>query len=156
MIALIQRVLNASVTADGQPQGRIAEGLVVFVCAEKNDTVSDAEALADRVLNYRVFSDENDRMNLSLKDIRGQIAIVSQFTLAADTSSGTRPSLSGAAPAPLAEELYERFVCRVAQSGFNPITGVFGANMLISLTNNGPVTFWLSYPKKRPEGKTSG
>ena len=149
MIALIQRVSKASLTADGVFRGSIAQGLVALVCAERDDSEKDADALAERVLNYRVFSDENGKMNLSLRDIKGQIMAVSQFTLAADTNSGNRPSFTPAAVPKLGEKLYERFVDKLKMEGFSPVTGVFGAHMAVELVNDGPVTFWLRYPKKR-------
>ena len=149
MIALIQRVSKASLTADGVFRGRIDHGLVALACAERDDSEKDADALAERVLNYRVFSDENGKMNLSLRDIKGQIMAVSQFTLAADTNSGNRPSFTPAAEPKLGEKLYERFVKKLEAEGFSPVTGVFGAHMAVELVNDGPVTFWLRYPKKR-------
>lgn len=168
MIALIQRVSEASVrlgTADGgggDELGRIGAGLLALVCAERCDTEREAERLLDRVLRYRVFSDEAGRMNRSLLDVQGSLLVVSQFTLAADTGSGLRPSFTPAAPAALGERLYERFVqaARQAlevsqvpqaspvawQAGAAPTrvaTGRFGADMRVSLVNDGPVTFWL-------------
>ena len=149
MIALIQRVSSASCKADGQDRGSIGRGLVALVCAEKGDTEKDATALAEKILNYRVFSDEEGKMNLSLRDVAGQIMSVSQFTLAADTNSGTRPSFSPAADPVSGKLLYESFNAQLCKSGFTPVTGVFGAHMEITLTNDGPVTFWMRYPKKR-------
>lgn len=149
MIALIQRVSEASITADGEPRGSIGKGLVVLVCGERDDKLEFADALADKVAGYRVFEDDVGKMNLSLSTIQGEILIASQFTLAADTNSGTRPSFSPAAAPELGKELCDRFIARIQSLGFKPITGVFGAHMKISLVNDGPVTFWLKYPKHK-------
>ena len=135
MIALIQRVSEASITADGEFRGSIGQGLMVLVCGEKNDKLEYADALAE--------------MNLSLKAVGGGILVASQFTLVADTNSGTRPSFSPAADPALGKTLYERFLEKLRTLGFNPVTGVFGAHMQISLVNDGPVTFRLCYPKKK-------
>lgn len=145
MIALIQRVSEASITADGEFRGSIGQGLMVLVC----DKLEYADALAEKVVGYRVFSDAEGKMNLSLKTVGGGILVASQFTLAADTNSGTRPSFSPAADPVLGEALYERFLEKLRALGFNPVTGVFGAHMQISLVNDGPVTFRLCYPKKK-------
>ena len=142
MIALIQRVSEASITADGEFRGSIGQGLMVLVCGEKNDKLEYADALAEKVAGYRVFSDADGKMNLSLKAVGGGILVASQFTLAADTNSGTRPSFSPAADPALGKTLYERFLEKL-------LTGVFGAHMQISLVNDGPVTFRLCYPKKK-------
>ena len=147
MIALIQRVSEASITADGELRGSIGQGLMVLVCGEKNDKLEYADALAEKVAGYRVFSDADGKMNLSLKAVGGGILVASQFTLAAD--SGTRPSFSPAADPALGKTLYERFLEKLRTLGFNPVTGVFGAHMQISLVNDGPVTFRLCYPKKK-------
>jgi D-tyrosyl-tRNA(Tyr) deacylase len=144
MIALIQRVSEASITADGEFRGSIGQGLMVLVCGEKNDKLEYADALAEKV-----FSDADGKMNLSLKAVGGGILVASQFTLAADTNSGTRPSFSPAADPALGKTLYERFLEKLRTLGFNPVTGVFGAHMQISLVNDGPVTFRLCYPKKK-------
>ncbi len=149
MIALIQRVSEASITADGEFRGSIGQGLMVLVCGEKNDKLEYADALAEKVAGYRVFSDADGKMNLSLKAVGGGILVASQFTLAADTNSGTRPSFSPAADPALGKTLYERFLEKLRSLGFNPVTGVFGAHMQISLVNDGPVTFRLCYPKKK-------
>ena len=150
MIGLIQRVTKAGCTADGQYRGSIDKGLVVLVCAEKTDTEESAIGLAKKILNYRVFADPNGKMNLSVKDIGGQLVVVSQFTLAADTNTGTRPSFSTmAAPPEQGKKLYDVFVEEISKSGLKIVTGIFGAYMSIDLTNDGPVTFWLQYPKKR-------
>lgn len=150
MIGLIQRVTKANCTADGQFRGAIDKGLVILVCAEKTDTDEAAVGLAKKILNYRVFADGQGKMNLSVKDIGGQLVVVSQFTLAADTNSGTRPSFSAmAAPPEEGKRLYDIFVEEISRAGLKVVTGVFGAYMSVELTNDGPVTFWLQYPKKR-------
>ena len=149
MIGLIQRVSNASCVSDGVLTGTIAAGLVILVCAEKNDDENSVKGLVDKILNYRIFSDENDKMNLSALDVSADLLVVSQFTLAADTNSGKRPSFSPAADPELGKKLYLDFVSLLKTSGLKVQTGVFGAHMQVSLVNDGPVTFWLQYPKKR-------
>ncbi|MCA1923364.1 D-aminoacyl-tRNA deacylase [Buttiauxella noackiae] len=143
MIALIQRVTHACVTVDGVVTGEIGPGLLVLLGVEKEDNEQKANRLCERVLGYRIFGDENDKMNLNVQQAGGSVLVVSQFTLAADTERGMRPSFScGAAPL-LAEELYEYFVQRCRQQGIVAETGRFAADMKVSLTNDGPVTFWL-------------
>ncbi|MDV7024211.1 D-aminoacyl-tRNA deacylase [Atlantibacter subterranea] len=143
MIALIQRVTRASVAVNGDVTGEIGPGLLVLLGVEKEDTPQKANRLCERVLGYRIFSDENGKMNLNVQQAGGSVLVVSQFTLAADTNSGMRPSFSnGAAPA-LAEELYEYFVERCRTAGIETQTGRFAADMQVSLVNDGPVTFWL-------------
>ena len=143
MIALIQRVTQASVTVDDKIVGSINQGLLVLLGVERNDTKTDVNKLIKKVVNYRVFNDSDDKMNLGLKDIEGQILIVSQFTLAADTKKGLRPGFSTAAVPDVAENLYQDFVKARAELGIETATGVFGAAMQVSLINNGPVTFTL-------------
>ncbi|MDA3135303.1 D-tyrosyl-tRNA(Tyr) deacylase [Atlantibacter subterranea] len=143
MIALIQRVTRASVAVNGDVTGEIGPGLLVLLGVEKEDNSQKANRLCERVLGYRIFSDENGKMNLNVQQAGGSVLVVSQFTLAADTNSGMRPSFSnGAAPA-LAEELYEYFVERCRTAGIKTQTGRFAADMQVSLVNDGPVTFWL-------------
>ena len=144
MLALIQRVSTAKVLVQNSPVGEIQQGLLVFLGVEKDDTQADADKLLKKVLAYRVFSDDQDKMNLSLKDINGGLLVVSQFTLAADTGRGLRPSFSSAKPPAEAEILYDYFV-RQAQ-GLHSIveSGSFGADMQVSLLNDGPVTFLLN------------
>ncbi len=143
MIALIQRVKRASVEVNQQTVGQIDAGLLVFLCAEKNDTPEIGERLLKKVLAYRVFGDENGKMNLSVADTQGGLLIVSQFTLAANTNSGTRASFTPAAAPELAKNLYDGWV-RSAQAQHAQVqTGVFGADMQVALVNDGPVTFWL-------------
>lgn len=143
MIALIQRVTQAKVDVNGETIGQIGKGLLVLLGVEKDDDRAKADKLAEKVLNYRIFSDENDKMNLNVQQAQGELLIVSQFTLAADTQKGLRPSFSkGAAPA-LANELYEYFIEKCGEK--LPVsTGKFAADMQVSLTNDGPVTFWLN------------
>lgn len=143
MIALIQRVSEASITADGEFRGSIGQGLMVLVCGEKNDKLEYADALAEKVVGYRVFSDADGKMNLNVQQAGGSVLVVSQFTLAADTERGMRPSFSKGAAPDRAEELYEYFVQRCRQQEINTQTGRFAADMQVSLVNDGPVTFWL-------------
>ena len=143
MIGLLQRVQSASVTVDCQVIGSAGNGLLVLVCAEKGDTVEQCEKLAKKVLAYRIFEDENGKMNKSLSDIHGDILVVSQFTLAADTAKGLRPSFTPAADPETGKKLYEYFVEKVRESGLRTETGEFGAYMQVALVNDGPVTIWL-------------
>ena len=143
MIALIQRVTAAKVEVEGEITGQIGKGLLVLLGVEKEDNHAKAEKLSEKVLNYRVFSDEDGKMNLNVQQAGGAILIVSQFTLAADTQKGLRPSFSkGASPA-LAEEMYDYFVEKCGQK-ISTFTGRFATDMQVSLTNDGPVTFWLN------------
>lgn len=143
MIALLQRVTQAQVTVEGNVTGAIDAGLLVLVCAERADTEKQADALLDKLLAYRIFADEAGKMNRSLVDVQGGLLLVPQFTLAADTRSGTRPSFTPAATPDKGCELFDYFVGR-ARSKHAPVeTGRFGANMAVTLTNDGPVTFWL-------------
>ena len=142
MLGLIQRVTEARVVIDGRVQGEIGEGLLVLLGVQQGDTEAEVAKLAHKLLNYRVFADENSQMNLSLLDISGELLIVSQFTLAANTKKGLRPSFSSAAAPDEAEALYNQFV-EVASRSVKVATGSFGANMQVSLVNDGPVTFML-------------
>ncbi len=143
MKGLIQRVSSASVIVGGNCVGEINQGILLLLGVEKEDDRTKADKLLDKVINYRIFSDESDKMNLSLKDIEGELLIVSQFTLVAETSKGKRPGFSkGASPA-LGEELYNYFVQAANNTGLKIATGQFGADMKVSLTNDGPVTFLL-------------
>ena len=143
MIALIQRVTAAKVEVEGKITGQIGKGLLVLLGVEKEDNHAKAEKLLEKVLNYRVFSYEDGKMNLNVQQAGGAILVVSQFTLAADTQKGLRPSFSkGASPA-LAEEMYDYFVEKCGQK-ISTFTGRFAADMQVSLTNDGPVTFWLN------------
>lgn len=142
MIALIQRVKQAKVEVENQIVGEIGTGLLVLLGVEKEDDQAKADKLLEKVLNYRIFSDENGKMNLNVQQAGGSLLVVSQFTLAADTQKGLRPSFSrGAAPAD-AERLYNYFHQQAAQR-IPTQTGRFAADMQVSLQNDGPVTFWL-------------
>lgn len=143
MIALLQRVSEASVRVEGHPVGQIGAGLMVLLCAERGDTKQQADALLKRLLGYRVFYDENGKMNLSLTAVNGGLLLVPQFTLAADTNSGTRPSFSPAAPPDEGRRLFDYFVAQAKKLHGQVETGVFGADMKVALVNDGPVTFWL-------------
>ncbi|AXW86385.1 D-tyrosyl-tRNA(Tyr) deacylase [Lonsdalea britannica] len=143
MIGLIQRVSRASVTVDNEVIGKIDAGLVVLLGVEQGDDEKNAERLCERVIGYRIFGDEQDKMNLNVRQAGGSLLVVSQFTLAADTKKGMRPSFSrGAAPAE-AERLYHYFVGRCREQGMTTETGRFAADMKVELVNDGPVTFWL-------------
>lgn len=148
MIALLQRVTEASVTVDGRQIGVISKGLMVLLGVEKGDNDEVAERLLNKLMKYRVFSDEEDKMNLSLQDIGGQLLIVPQFTLAANTQKGLRPSFSSAAAPEDGENLFNCFVSLAKQSNCLIQTGRFGADMKVSLVNDGPVTFWLQVSAK--------
>ena len=143
MIALIQRVSQASVRVDGAVAGQIGHGVLALVCAERHDTQAEAAALVAKLLAYRIFPDEQGRMNRSLVDVDGGLLAVPQFTLAADTNSGTRPSFTPAAPPELGERLFAEFVRVASERHARVQAGVFGAHMQVQLTNDGPVTFWL-------------
>lgn len=143
MIALLQRVSQAKVEVDDHPVGSIGPGLLVLVGVRPADDEAAALKLLSRLLRYRVFADEAGKMNLSLTQVKGQLLLVPQFTLAADTAKGLRPGFSTAAPPDLGRRLFEFFVrCAREQHG-QVQTGVFGAHMQVSLTNDGPVTIWL-------------
>ena len=143
MKALIQRVSQAQVEVNQQLSGEIGPGLVALVGIEKNDDITKADKLVKRMLSYRVFYDDLGKMNLSLSDIQGGLLIVSQFTLAADTKSGTRPGFSSAKNPKEAEVLYDYLVQQAQQLHSAVETGIFGADMQLTLTNDGPVTFLL-------------
>jgi D-tyrosyl-tRNA(Tyr) deacylase len=143
MIGLLQRVRQASVTVDGQTIGGIGHGLMVLVCAEKGDTEREAEALLTKLLGYRVFADDAGKMNRSVADVAGGLLLVPQFTLAADTRSGTRPSFSPAAAPEDGRRLFDHAVRRARERHGIVETGQFGADMQVALINDGPVTFWL-------------
>ena len=142
MIALIQRVSRAKVEVDGEIVGQIGKGLLVLLGVEKDDERQKADKLAEKVLNYRVFSDADDKMNLNVQQVAGEVLVVSQFTLVADTQKGLRPSFSKGATPSLANELYEYFAQKCGEK-VKVECGRFAADMQVSLTNNGPVTFWL-------------
>ena len=140
MIAVIQRAKHASVIADGVPAGKCGEGLFVLCGVVDGDTEQDADILAAKVAKLRIFTDANDKMNLSVTDIGGSVLVVSNFTLGADVSHGNRPSFTGAAAPAVAEPLYERFCEEIAAAGIPVGRGVFGADMQIDLAADGPVT----------------
>ena len=146
MIALIQRVTRAEVTVDSQPVGAISRGILALVGVRRGDTTASADRLLERVLTYRIFPDEQGKMNLSLRDIQGELLLVSQFTLAADTQNGTRAGFSTAAAPEDARRLFDYFLDRARAVHGTVASGVFGANMQVSLVNDGPVTFWLETP----------
>ncbi|QCU89291.1 D-aminoacyl-tRNA deacylase [Thiomicrorhabdus sediminis] len=143
MICLIQRAKNGKVKVDNQIIGEIEHGLVVLVGFQPADTSRTLEKMRHKLLHYRVFADENDRMNLNVQQAKGGVLLVPQFTLAANTKSGLRPSFSDSAPPSQASPLFDEFVNLCRQSYDKVATGEFGANMQVSLTNDGPVTFWL-------------
>ncbi len=148
MIGLLQRVSQASVVVDGARIGAIETGLMVLVCAEKGDTERESELLLTKLLGYRVFSDAAGKMNLSVADVAGGLLLVPQFTLAADTKSGTRPSFTPAAAPADGQRLFDHFVAQARARHATVETGKFGADMKVSLTNDGPVTFWLQVAPK--------
>lgn len=150
MIGLIQRVSEASVKVDGRSVGQIGRGLLVLVGVEKHDDETTAKRLLERLLGYRVFPDAEGKMNLSLTDIGGELLLVPQFTLAADTHKGTRPSFSSAAAPEHGAALFEYLVAAARKSHPKVATGVFGADMKVSLINDGPVTFWLQVGADKP------
>lgn len=143
MIALIQRVSDANVTVDGELVAEIGSGLVVLIGVERGDTPAQAERLAERILTYRMFADSTERMNLSVREAEGDVLLVPQFTLAADTNSGNRPSFTPAAEPEVGRLLFDRLVEAAKSAWPRVVTGRFGATMAVQLTNAGPVTFWL-------------
>lgn len=144
MIALIQRVTSASVAVEGKVIGAITKGLLVLLAIEPGDNEIKAKRMAQRVAGYRVFNDDNDKMNLNVKQVDGDILVISQFTLAADTNSGMRPSFTTAAKPEMSNELYLYFAEQLRLQGFKAPTGEFGADMQVQLINDGPVTFTLT------------
>ena len=147
MRAVVQRVSSSKVTVDGQVTGEINKGLLVLLGVTHEDTSKDVDYIIDKTLNLRIFEDENEKMNLSLKDIGGELLVVSQFTLYGDCRKGRRPSFSTAARPEHATPLYEEFIERVKAEGINVGTGQFGAHMMVDLTNDGPVTILLDSSK---------
>ncbi len=143
MVGLLQRVTSAQVAVDGDVIAGIARGLLVLVGIEPSDNEKTLERLLERILSYRVFPDENGRMNLSVRDVQGGVLFVPNFTLVADTSKGTRASFSASATPRRSEELYQRLVELARERYADVGSGSFGAEMRVSLTNDGPVTFWL-------------
>lgn len=144
MKAVIQRVKKASVEIEGKIYSKINRGLLILFCAEKNDVKENIDFIANKILNLRIFEDENHKMNLSVRDITGEILIVSQFTLASDLKKGLRPSFDNAMEPKKAKEFYEDMILKLKESKLNVQTGVFGADMQVMLINDGPVTFVLN------------
>ena len=140
MKAVLQRVSQARVVVEGQTFGEIAHGIALLLCAEKGDSETTGQKMLDKVLKLRIFYDEAGKMNRSLQDVQGGLLVVSQFTLAADTRSGTRPSFTSAAPADEGRRLYDAFVAQAKAQHPKVQTGVFGADMQLHLVNDGPVT----------------
>jgi D-tyrosyl-tRNA(Tyr) deacylase len=148
MRAVVQRVARASVTVDAQTVGQIGQGLVVLLGVEQDDREADAQQLADKIIQLRIFDDAEGKMNLSLTEVRGAMLVVSQFTLLADCRKGRRPSFIQAAPPELAQRLYETFVAVVGVQGITVATGKFRAMMQVELVNDGPVTILLDSRKR--------
>ncbi|MCX7088510.1 MAG: D-aminoacyl-tRNA deacylase [Methylococcales bacterium] len=146
MISIIQRVTSAKVTVQNKDIGSIQQGILALIAIEPLDTEKEAQRLLERILSYRIFADADDKMNLSLRDIRGGLLIVPQFTLAADTQKGNRPSFTSAAPPELGLRLFSYF-SQQARAGYHSVAfGQFSADMQVSLVNDGPVTFTLRIP----------
>jgi len=143
MRSLVQRVSEASVMVDGDTIAQIDEGLLVLLCAMNGDTEEQVQFLSRKIANLRIFEDEQGKMNKSIQDVGGVALVVSQFTLAADTSRGNRPGFSNAAPPEDGERLYQRFCDLLSDHGVPVETGKFGADMKVHLVNDGPVTIWL-------------
>ena len=143
MKAVIQRVTSASVTVDDTVVGKIGRGLLILLGVEKGDAEAQADWLADKIVNLRMFSDDAGKMNLSVRDIGGSLLVVSQFTLAGNCAKGKRPSFDTAAPADEGKRLYEHFVAAARHTGIPVETGIFQADMQVALVNDGPVTFIL-------------
>lgn len=145
MKVVLQRVKSAKVEVDNNVAGKIEKGFMLLLGVEENDTEKDADALALKISGLRIFTDDNDKMNLSLADVNGQVLVVSNFTLCADCSHGRRPSFIGAARPDTANPLYEYFCTKLLQNGVSKVEkGVFGADMLVSIENDGPVTLILN------------
>ena len=143
MRAVVQRVTNADVKIDGRVNGKIDDGLLVLLGVGNGDTEEDMKYIADKIIKLRIFSDENDKMNLSLEDVGGSMLVISQFTLYGDCSHGRRPYFGNAMEPVSANEMYEKFVAYIREQGIHTETGEFGADMKVTLTNDGPVTIIL-------------
>jgi D-tyrosyl-tRNA(Tyr) deacylase len=152
VIGLLQRVTGAKVEVGGETVGAIGHGLLVLVCAERGDTPAKADRLLERLLGYRVFSDAEGKMNLGLRDVNGGLLLVPQFTLAADTRKGNRPSFTPAAPPEAGQRLFEHLLERARCLHAQVQAGRFGADMRVTLTNDGPVTIWLQVAPETPCG----
>ena len=147
MRALLQRVTEASVTVDGQVIGQTGPGLLILICAMSGDTEAQADHLAAKIAKLRIFKDDAGKMNRSLRDVGGSALVVSQFTLAADTSRGNRPGFSTAAPPEQGKRLYEYFARQLQAQDIPVETGEFGADMAVALVNDGPITIWMDTDK---------
>ncbi|MHB8806407.1 MAG: D-aminoacyl-tRNA deacylase [Anaerolineaceae bacterium] len=143
MKAVLQRVSHSSVTVDKQVISSINKGLLVLLGIEKRDTVENAKALCKKIANLRIFEDAQEKMNLSILDIQGEVLVISQFTLMANTQKGNRPAFVDAAPPEIAKPLIEDFCARLREYGVTVQQGIFGAHMMVELVNDGPVTIWL-------------
>ena len=150
MKALLQRVTGASVTVEGKVTGQIGPGFLILLGVAGDDSDRDAAYLAEKIVNLRVFSDDNSKFNLSALQIKAGLLVISQFTLMADASKGRRPSFTLAAPPGMAETLYNYFIRRISETGLMVQTGVFGAHMLVSIVNDGPVTIMLDSKDRLP------
>lgn len=151
MRALVQRVSRASVTVQGEAVGEIGAGFVVLVGVSRDDVEADADYIVNKVAHLRVFADEQGKFNRSVMDVGAELLLISQFTLHADTRKGRRPSFVDAAPPTLAEPLFDRTVAKFRESGLHVATGIFQAHMMVSLTNDGPVTIMIdSADRERP------
>ena len=155
MIGLLQRVSQARVEVEGHIVGAIGAGLMVLVCAEREDGTPEADRLLERLLNYRVFSDAQGKMNVSLREIDGGLLLVPQFTLAADTSKGNRPSFTPAAPPERGRALFEYMLAQAGGRHAKVAGGQFGAHMQVTLTNDGPVTIWLRVSPRTSSAQVS-
>lgn len=149
MKAVIQRVSEAGVIVDGERVGEIGRGTVVLLAVEHGDSERDADWLVKKIVELRIFPDADDKMNLSLQDVGGSILAISQFTLAGDCTKGRRPSFVSAAPPAEGKRLYDYFVAKTAATGIPVATGIFQADMKVSLVNDGPVTFILETPQRK-------
>jgi D-tyrosyl-tRNA(Tyr) deacylase len=154
MISLLQRVTEARALVAGATVGEISAGILALVCAEPGDSTATADRLLERILGYRIFPDDAGKMNRSLRQAGGGLLLVPQFTLGADTTTGTRPSFSTAAAPDLARQLFEHLVARAREAHFPVAAGQFGEHMSVGLVNDGPVTFWLRAPPARDEPGT--
>lgn len=155
MKAVVQRVKRSSVTIDGKMVGKIGQGLMVLLGVSEDDTERECDYLADKIVGLRIFEDDAGKMNRSLLDIQGEMLIVSQFTLCADCRKGRRPSFVRAARPEKAIPLYERFIAQIQAQGVRTATGEFGADMLVSIENDGPVTIPLDTDEIMPKGNGS-
>ena len=154
MRALIQRVSQAQVQVDGRTVGAIAQGMVVLLGVQQDDTMQDVQYLASKVVTLRIFADAHGKMNCDVRERQGAILVVSQFTLYADCRKGRRPSFSQAAAPPLAQQLYAAFLAEVMRLGVPVAQGVFGTHMAVSLVNDGPVTIMLHSPREDTRAET--